>query len=273
LESWTVYGSPPAKRHWVIQADEQPAGLLTLLALPSGEVEVVTFGLTPGYRGQGLGGYALTLAVDLAWTAYGYRPRVWLHTNNFDHPNALSNYERRGFVVVNREVLTVAVPDEWIPPLAHKRIDIKEPTGPSARQGGARGGPFRVLGPAGTGRDALRPSSLCVRPGDGTTPTDTRSQRSRTSRRGGQLLTRAPGGRLYFDSRDPDSKAWESWKPADSRHDIAVGDRTCTIWTETTGTRKPDITVDFTHCYEFSDGVQLTSEMSLRFRDERSVPR
>jgi hypothetical protein len=46
----------------------------------------------PDRQGQGLGGAALTLAVDLAWTAYaGGATRVWLHTNNFDHPSALPN--------------------------------------------------------------------------------------------------------------------------------------------------------------------------------------
>jgi hypothetical protein len=29
---------------------------------------------------------------------------VWLHANNFDHPNALPNYLKRGFVVVEKVV-------------------------------------------------------------------------------------------------------------------------------------------------------------------------
>lgn len=51
---------PTASRNWVIEVDEEPVGLLTLLALPGGEVEIVTFGLIPSYQGQGLGGQALT---------------------------------------------------------------------------------------------------------------------------------------------------------------------------------------------------------------------
>ena len=113
-ESWSTDGAPPTKRNWLIQVDEEPAGLLTLLALPEGDVEMVTFGLLPRYQGRGLGGHAPTLATDLAWTTYGRPPsRVWLHTNNFDHPNALLNYLARGFVVVDRDVRTVSVPDGW----------------------------------------------------------------------------------------------------------------------------------------------------------------
>jgi hypothetical protein len=63
------------------------------------------FGLVPGKQGRGLGGSALTTAVDLAWTTFGEQEsRVWLHTNNFDDPSALPNYLKRGFVVVEKVV-------------------------------------------------------------------------------------------------------------------------------------------------------------------------
>jgi GNAT superfamily N-acetyltransferase len=94
-----------------------PYGLLTLLPNPTGDVEVVTFGLVPDRQGQGLGGAALTLAVDLAWTACpGGATRVWLHANNFDHQSALPNYVKRGFTIVEKQVLHVEVPDGWHPP-------------------------------------------------------------------------------------------------------------------------------------------------------------
>jgi GNAT superfamily N-acetyltransferase len=73
-ECWASWGSPPAKRHWLIDVDTEPAGLLTLLTNPTGDVEVVSFGLVPDRQGQGLGGAALTLAVDLAWTACAEKP-------------------------------------------------------------------------------------------------------------------------------------------------------------------------------------------------------
>jgi hypothetical protein len=48
----------------LIDVDAEPAGLLTLLTNPTGDVEVVTFGLVPDRQGQGLGGAALTLATS-----------------------------------------------------------------------------------------------------------------------------------------------------------------------------------------------------------------
>ena len=102
-ESWASYGSAPAMRHWLIYIDGERAGLLTLHAEPAGEIEIVSFGLVPDRQGHGFGGPALTLAVDLAWTAFGGEvSRVWLHTNNFDHPSALPNYLKRGFTISRR---------------------------------------------------------------------------------------------------------------------------------------------------------------------------
>jgi GNAT superfamily N-acetyltransferase len=57
----------------------------------------VTFGLLPEFVGNGLGGCALTLAVQRAWALGPPVNRVWLHTSSQDHPRALPNYHRRGF--------------------------------------------------------------------------------------------------------------------------------------------------------------------------------
>ena len=80
-----------------------------------------------------------------------------------------------------------------------------------------------------------------------------------------------PGGRLFFDSRDPAAAAWKAWNPADSRRVLDVGGRRCVVWTETGAPRRPDLTVDFIRHYEFSDGERLTSESSLRFRTEAEI--
>ena len=64
-------------------------------------VEIAYFGLAPGAIGHGLGKHLLSCAVDDAWAL---RPgRVWLHTCTLDHPHALSNYEKRGFVAYKTE--------------------------------------------------------------------------------------------------------------------------------------------------------------------------
>lgn len=115
LQRWNEGGPGADQRHWVIEVDSEPAGLLTLLGTGD-QVEIGTFGLVPARQGLGLGGFALTLAVRLAWTAYGDSGRVWLHTSTFDHPRALSNYLARGFVEVERVTVDVEVPDGWSPP-------------------------------------------------------------------------------------------------------------------------------------------------------------
>jgi len=50
-QSWASCGSPPANRHWLIDVDDEPAGLLTLLCEPDGDVEIVSF--RPGARQAG----------------------------------------------------------------------------------------------------------------------------------------------------------------------------------------------------------------------------
>jgi GNAT superfamily N-acetyltransferase len=94
---WQNYLARPHLRHWVCLVHGSPAGLLSLDVPPGEVVEVDTFGLLPGHIGQGMGGHFLTVGVRLAWSAAPQVSRVWLHTSSRDHPNALRNYERRGF--------------------------------------------------------------------------------------------------------------------------------------------------------------------------------
>ena len=47
-ESWAGCGSPPAKRHWLIEVDDESGGLLTPVLAPDGGVEIVSFGATRG---------------------------------------------------------------------------------------------------------------------------------------------------------------------------------------------------------------------------------
>ena len=63
-----------------------------------GDVEILSFGLLGPSQGKGLGGASLDLVVRYAWTL-GAVHHVWLHTSDQDHPNALPNYQRRGFML------------------------------------------------------------------------------------------------------------------------------------------------------------------------------
>jgi GNAT superfamily N-acetyltransferase len=68
-------------------------------------VEIAYFGLLPGETGRGLGKQLLSCAVRDAWTLGA--TRVWLHTCTLDHPAALPNYVRRGFVPYKTETYQV----------------------------------------------------------------------------------------------------------------------------------------------------------------------
>ena len=79
----------------VLHAAGEPAGFAELDRRTPHEIELVQFGLLPGFIGQGLGKYFLQWTIDKAWS-YGPN-RFWLHTCSLDHPAALPNYLKAGF--------------------------------------------------------------------------------------------------------------------------------------------------------------------------------
>ncbi|HET7314879.1 GNAT family N-acetyltransferase [Salinisphaera sp.] len=81
---------------WVARVADEPIGFVELDFADDGNVEITYFGLTPNWIGAGYGGAVLAAGVNKAWREPDTR-RVWLHTCNFDHPNALANYKARGF--------------------------------------------------------------------------------------------------------------------------------------------------------------------------------
>ena len=103
-EQWAEYLNDPLRQAWFITRDDdagpQYAGIASYLpnGTPDGgvEIQISHFGLVPEYVGRGLGGHALTLTIQTAWTLNPSTTRVWLHTSTLDHPNALPNYQKRG---------------------------------------------------------------------------------------------------------------------------------------------------------------------------------
>jgi len=86
----------------VLMVDGVPAGFAELDRRIEGEIELVQFGLTAEFIGQGLGRYFLQWTIDKAWS---YSPRrFWLHTDTEDHPAALPNYLKAGFAIFKEEV-------------------------------------------------------------------------------------------------------------------------------------------------------------------------
>jgi GNAT superfamily N-acetyltransferase len=104
--SWTdrdieAYVNDPGVSIWLLFEGAALAGYYELRREESGSVEIVYFGLMPGFTGRGLGGTLLTDAVERAWSLGA--ERVWLHTCSFDHPVAIPNYRARGFTIFRTE--------------------------------------------------------------------------------------------------------------------------------------------------------------------------
>jgi GNAT superfamily N-acetyltransferase len=87
----------------VLHVGGAPAGFAELDRRQSDEIELVQFGLTAPFIGQGLGKWFLQWAIDKAWS---YSPkRFWLHTCTLDHPAALPNYTKAGFVLFKQDAI------------------------------------------------------------------------------------------------------------------------------------------------------------------------
>jgi len=93
----------PTTEIFVLHVGGVPAGYFELDAAAANETELCYFGLIPEFIGRRLGPFLLRAAIDQAWL----RPisRLWVHTRTFDHPRALGNYQRAGFVVYDRRPL------------------------------------------------------------------------------------------------------------------------------------------------------------------------
>ena len=102
---WNEYATAPELRTFVAYYNDALAGYYELRRDTDGGVEIAYFGLLPEFIGRGLGGALLTSAIEHAWSRRsGIAPaRVWVHTCNRDHPQALANYQARGMVVYKVE--------------------------------------------------------------------------------------------------------------------------------------------------------------------------
>ena len=89
--------------------DDVLAGYYELRRDRDGGIEIAYFGLLPEFIGRGLGGALLTSAIEDAWSPRDRSnpSRVWVHTCNRDHPQALANYQSRGMIVYKVEKETL----------------------------------------------------------------------------------------------------------------------------------------------------------------------
>ncbi|PTY38035.1 hypothetical protein BGP77_16400 [Saccharospirillum sp. MSK14-1] len=107
LSRWQTHTERAELRVWVLWISGSPAGYVEMERQQDGSVEFISFGLTPPFLGQGLGGPLLSEAVKVAFNWQddnGQIPtRVWLTTCSDDHPNARTNYQARGFRLFKTE--------------------------------------------------------------------------------------------------------------------------------------------------------------------------
>jgi GNAT superfamily N-acetyltransferase len=99
-------------------------GLLELDFRDAGQCEIVYFGVAAPLIGSGAGRWLMNRALELAWSSPV--ARVWLHTCTFDHPGAISFYQRSGFRPFRRQIEVADDPrlDGTAPRSAAKHIPI-----------------------------------------------------------------------------------------------------------------------------------------------------
>lgn len=113
-DQWWAYLDRSEVETWMALVSGTPAGYFELESQSGSQVEVAYFGLLPQFIGHGLGSYLLTVAVERAWQMGA--SRVQLDTCTLDHPNALGNYQRRGFQIYKEEVYYPDLPETTLGP-------------------------------------------------------------------------------------------------------------------------------------------------------------
>ena len=100
-DDWRALVERDEHRTFMARCDGAIAGYYEL-EKRGGDVEILYFGLAPGFIGRGFGGDLLTRAIRSAWSWPGCE-RVWVHTCSLDHPSALANYRARGLQLYKQE--------------------------------------------------------------------------------------------------------------------------------------------------------------------------
>jgi len=66
------------------------------------DIELVYFGLSPKFIGKGLGKQMMNEVISIASNKRS--PKLWLHTCEFDSPQALAFYQKSGFRIFDEKV-------------------------------------------------------------------------------------------------------------------------------------------------------------------------
>lgn len=91
-----------------------PQGFFILDWFAKGQCEINLFGLVPQAIGQGFGAWMLRTAILTAWSREGMSC-LNVNTCTLDHPRALAQYQKHGFVPVRQEERTRLLTRDWTP--------------------------------------------------------------------------------------------------------------------------------------------------------------
>lgn len=92
----------PAVEALALVRDGRDIGLVEIDARDPRDIELAYFGLVPEAVGGGTGRWSMNRAIERAWARAPQR--FFVHTCNFDHPDALGFYVRSGFVPYGRAI-------------------------------------------------------------------------------------------------------------------------------------------------------------------------
>lgn len=105
---------------YVLYVKDEPAGYIEFTLNPqTKEVELDYFGLMPKFYGNKLGPYLLNTGIQEIFKEWN-PSRLWLHTCDLDHPEALNVYHKSGFQdykTQTEEVASIA-PNQRYKPLS-----------------------------------------------------------------------------------------------------------------------------------------------------------
>jgi ribosomal protein S18 acetylase RimI-like enzyme len=110
---WQEHFAGDGVEIWIAYLGGAPAGYFELNRSADGSVELASFGVVPDCIGIGMGSHLLCDAIERA-RGLG-NGRVWVHTCNNDHPQAVANYRKRGFQIYNVAIAEEEVPDSTEP--------------------------------------------------------------------------------------------------------------------------------------------------------------
>lgn len=96
LNAWLA---DPGVALYSLMAQGWPQGFFVIDTREAGVADLAYFGLVPEAVGRGLGWWLLQTAVLTAWSRPGVA-RVTVNTCTLDHPRALGQYQRAGFIPV-----------------------------------------------------------------------------------------------------------------------------------------------------------------------------